>query len=387
MDQQHTHSYQHNSQDGEEHFHAFPLQDQDEIERRLRAETSPSAPNRPSGQAGRPPRQAAMVTPQLDLPEPPAAWMHPGAVQVTAPAVAPISEALGDSIPLPSQFFWYPFKDLYVRPLRVPHLAKINTANETGNLQPLVEVVSSCLVTPGGHQNIAAQLCAQDWIAVLYHLKFVSFNKRGVTITWDCGNEDHVNAHNFWAAMTAEEKAAHVAKVEAMGDAERSALPQWELKEAATLRNKSVVERTTLRTNYLKTAPDPEAFRIDLKGKVPSLKTYARMRPETVLDSIHFMDLPNWESDTELQWLAQQAALIEVLRPDGTPYSLQERIEMIKSEQLEFTTEEFTKLQEFQEIMGTFGVDEFVQVRCMGCGASTLVRSNVDAATFLAKGI
>lgn len=367
-------------------FHPFPASAQDEIERRLREEVGA---RHPAPAHGQPRRQAQpqIVQPAVELPSEPQPWSGSGAVEVSAPAVTPISEVYGDSIPLPSQFFWYPFKDLYVRPLRVPHLAKINAANETGNLQPLVEVVSSCLVTPGGHKDVAMNLCAQDWIAVLYHLKFNSFNKRGITLTWDCTADEHLKAHTFWAGMDDAGKAAHRNKIKTWSDAEKAAAGQWVMDEPPPIRNKSVVERTTLRTNFLKTAPDPAHFMVDLKGKVPSASAYARMRPETVLDSIQFMDLPNWENDPELQWLAQQAAFLEVIKPDGTMYSLSERIEMIRSEQLELTVDEFSRLQEFQEIMGTFGVEEFVQVRCMGCGASTLVRSNVDAATFLAKDI
>jgi hypothetical protein len=367
-----------------EEFFPFPQTTQDAIDKQLRRAVAPERIKRTAD-------PHAIVTPHVavasTVPEPPAAWHGQHTVSVASPAVTPMGDATGVSIPLPSKFFWYPFKDLYVKPLRVAHLAKINAANETGNLQPLAEVVSSVLSTPEGHTNVANMLCVQDWIAVLYHLKLASFNKRGIQLDWTCGDDEHVKAVSFWENMAPKERTAHEAKMGALTDEEKTGLTKWFVSPPPSLQNKAIVDNTLLRTNFLSTAPDPEKYRVHLKGKIPSCSEFALMSPETVLDSIQFMDIDNWVSDHEVQWLAQQAAMLRVLKPNGTPYSLTERIEMIRSEQLEFTSEEFSFLQEFIGVMDTFGVEEFVKVRCKGCGASTVVKSTVDASTFLTKDI
>jgi hypothetical protein len=237
------------------------------------------------------------------------------------PAATPTEEAESVSIDLPSRFAFYNFKDLYIRPFRVLHLAKVAKANATGSLQMIAEVVSSVLSTPSGEKNLAFKLTMADFTAVLYWLRFNSFTKKTMQVEFECNNPTHRT------------------KV-ASGELPASSLD----------------------------VPDPAHFRIHNGHE------YIGLKPETIQDVIEFMDSPQWQ-DEEFQYLAKLGALLDI------PHmSLAQRIDYVSNN---LTPDDTVLVQEFAALADAYGVTEHVQLRCPECAASQSVQISVDASRFL----
>lgn len=254
------------------------------------------------------------------------------------PVVTPISDPEAVSIDLPSKFAFYSFSDLYVKPFRVYHLAKVAKASANSSMQMMLEVVSSVLSTPTGDKNIAFQLTMADFAAVLYWLRFNSFTKKSMKIDFTCVD------------------AGHRQRV-ASGE-----LPQESLNVSASAVSTDVVTRT------LDDAPDPDYFKVSLEGRA------IRLKPETMQDVMEFLDHPKWQ-DEEFQYLAKLGALLDV--PNTT---LGQRVDITSTH---MSTDDIALIQEFAKIADSYGVDEYVQLSCPECNASQKVRLTVDAPRFL----
>lgn len=325
----------------------FPPNAADQIDARLRTAFSERPTDAPGMQSIRPERQKRpvqtdpeSVRPAAMQPQQPQTAQAPrNTIANSPPPARPMSEAEAVSIDLPSKFAFYPFKDLYVRPFRVSHLAKIAKASANSSLQMVAEVVSSVLSTPTGDTNIAFQLTMADFTAVLYWLRFNSFTKKTMQVQFTCGG------------------AEHIAKVNA-----------GEL-SAASLEVSASAVSSMLETKELTYAPDPEHFRIAL----PNGESVG-MRPETIQDVIEFLDHPQWQ-DEEFQYLAKIGALLDI--PQMT---LGQRVEFAGAE---LSTDDTVLVQEFAVLADAYGIDEYVQLRCPECGASQRIKISVDASRFL----
>lgn len=310
----------------------FPQDARDTIEKQLRS----SVEDRQPLKSVRPGRQPQVVTPvEVSRDEIPA---KRNTVPVRSNVTTPVSDPEGISIDLPSRFFYYSFKDLYVRPFRLSHLAKVAKAHETGSMQTLAEVVSSVLSTPNGDTNIAFQLSMADFNAVLYWLRLNSFSKKQMRLTHQCTNPDHLS------------------QVES-GQ-----------KTPESLKVTTIYTNSDLRIRHLDEAPDPDKYSIT----VPGYDQKVKMRPETVSDVVQFLDHPDWE-DPEFQYKARVASVI------GLDAGLENRIALID----DLDPDQALLALEFADLVDTYGVDELVSTNCMECGASTAVKTAVDALNFL----
>lgn len=324
----------------------FPGDSRDAIEQNLRSviangERQPLKSIRPERQPKPPTVVTPTVAPAVEAPAP----IPEGNVKVQAPQTAHISEPEGISIELPSMFHYYSFKDLYIRPFRLSHLAKVAKANETSSMQTMAEVVSSVLSTPRGDQNIAFQLHMGDFAAVLFWLRIHSFSKKEMKVQHTCTNQAHID----------DVKAGR--------------------KTPESLKITTLYREADLKFNFLKSAPNPDVFNINLPN-------YGRVdfRPETVSDVIDFMDHPDWE-DAEFQFKARIASVLGMVHPDGTPYRLVEKLAMLD----DMSSDDTHLALRFAEVVDDFGVNEIVQSNCIGCGASSAVKIAVDALSFLSS--
>ena len=263
---------------------------------------------------------------------------HANTVPNVAPAPTPMTDPEAVSIDLPSNFAFYSFKDLYIRPFRVSHLAKLAKANTNASLQMMAEVVSSVLSTPTGETGIAFKLTMADFTAVLYWLRFNSFTKKTMQVEYRCNSKEHLDK----------------IKSGELVDASRTVT--------------SVANASMLETNELTAAPDREYFTLRFHtGETVGLK------PETIQDVMEFLDHPLVQ-DEEFQYLAKLAALLDI------PYTLAQKVEFVTNE---LSTDHTVTIQEFAKIADDYGVDEYVQLRCPVCAASQKVKLPVDAARFL----
>lgn len=259
-------------------------------------------------------------------------------VPVTQPPVTPTASATAQSISLPSNFHYYSFKDLYVEPLRVYHLAKLAAAHEKQSLQLMAEVVDTVLFTPSGETGLAFKLSSADFRAVLLWLRLNTFAKKPMIMTATCQNEEH-----------------HV-KVN------RGEMPPESLKVSAS------ITTTNAKVTELTNAPDPDIYKVEIDGNTINL------RPEIVADTIAFLDRTDYQ-DVELQYMARIAAALDV------PVSFDERLQLANK----LSPDDALLVYEFLGLTDVVGVTETVEAKCAGCGASQSVLLTVDAPCFLSS--
>lgn len=360
-------------------FTPFPTEVQDKIDARLKESIGAGDP-RKTAKSVRPDRQAGpvpVVVPEFKAPVSSApvqvqapsglrgdeAMLAKPMVVVKDPSPTPMTGPSAVPIDLPSRFSYYMFKDLYVEPFRVTHLAKLAKADDVSSMQLTAEVVSSVLSTPSGEKDLGFKLCVADFQAVLYWLRANSYKKPVMRITHQCMNREH---HRRIMDET---------------------LPVQERLSRDSLVTESVHDVSFLSTRYLDVKPDPEYYHVNLtiNGDVYRID----LRPETIIDTIEFLDDPRF-NDAEFQYLARIASYLDLdsvfFRPDGASgvhkrWTLLERIGVVEDH---FTNEDALLVREFSDLVDNFGVDENVKVKCKECGFEELVKLSIDARTFSA---
>lgn len=290
---------------------------------------SPSAPQALAPMIARPP-SVAQGTQQPQ----PKAVENPG-------FTAPTSEAEAVSISLCSRFAYYPFKDLYARPFRVKHLAKLHKAHEDSSLLHTVEAVSSVLSTSAGTPNVAFDLCVADFYHVLYWLRLHSFTKNHILHKTMCDDPKH---------------------------REQVALGNQPVE---SLNLSRMVTETDLEVIELEELPDADAFALEAEGWF--------LRPATMRDLLEFSEDPSW-LDAEFQYMARQASQLAYQDEAGQVIQvpLRQRIALLE----DWAPSELVKVMKFEKLIDRIGVNETVVMTC-GCGASKRSKIQLDAHSFL----
>jgi hypothetical protein len=253
----------------------------------------------------------------------------------------------GTSVMLPSRFAFYGFEDLYVKPFRSGHLAKLSRANVERSLQQVVETVSTVIYTSTpGYSNLAFHLTMPDFYFVLYWLRQNSFTKSQYVHRDICVNHKHVE------------------RVE-----------KGEL-DIESLKLTQIINNSTVRTIELERVPDPEVYNLndDPSG--------LRLSPPTMLDVLEFMDDPMMKDANtrqEFAYLAQQAAHVAGTDEEGNRLSLRARIDLVES----FSADNVMMLKDYEDLLKSYGVQEKVRLQCKVCGASKDSSLSLDASTFL----
>lgn len=301
----------------------------DDIEAMLRREIEPlAALSTPSGKMPR-----ATIMREDEKPR----------IAVPNPMPTPMQSADATSVDLPSRFHFYGFKDLYVRPMRTPQMAKISAAHETGNLQTQVEAISSLLSTPSGETGLAFKLTMADYVSVLYWLRMSSFPKPTMRVTSICDNQEH---HKAVAEKT---------------------------KTQESLEIQTVVTKSDLRTVYLDEAPDPAYYSICVDGiTIP-------LGPETVGDTIEFMNHPLW-TDEEFQYKSRLASVIKLDAATGKKWTWDQRVRFVDEY---LSMDAVVKIEEFQSLIDDYGMVETVETKCKGCGSKGITKISCDPLSFL----
>jgi hypothetical protein len=271
---------------------------------------------------------------------------------VATPNVEPTPVSTADyvSLDLPSKFAYYPFKDLYIKPFRTPHLAKLAKADARNSLQLLAELVSSVLMTPSGDTNIAFKLSITDLNAVMYWLRMNSFAKHTISVKSECEGHEH-----------------------------REAVQKGTMDKESLIIT-TMFQETDINVRYLESMPDPEEYKIILRDDKIGERV-VRMRPETVADSIQFLDHPDF-MDEELQYKTKILSVLDL--PSAFPeinWTLDQKLAFYDEGIL--SMEDVMLAQKFGDLMDSIGIQEIVKTKCGKCGASGTALLSFDAASFL----
>lgn len=247
------------------------------------------------------------------------------------------------SVDLPSNFAFYPFKQLSVRPLKAIDQAKLHQAALRKSLRHTVEAISSTL----GDGVSAYDLTPQDFYFLMYWQRTNSFLKVPLVVKGYCTDVDH----NLKVT---------VGTPNAEGVVEK--LPESTLELVVT------VNKTTLDVKNLVYDHDP--------SKWPLIKDLD-LHVETMRDVVWAAEnLAEITEDIEtFEWLGGYSAF---LRAQSLEDSLRQRIERLS----DLTVDQISELDEYIKAVTNYGVRESTIVKCKECGASTEVVIPIDASSF-----
>lgn len=256
-------------------------------------------------------------------------------------AAAPNASAEAVSLDLPSGFAFYPFKDVFTKPLRLQHLSKLTVADNMGSTQHIVEVVSDLLYTTDSRYAgvpLGWYLTVPDFFYVLYYHRLNSFTKSAFRHKTFCNNPKHIK--DVFEKKTRKEE---------------------------SLKIETVILKTTLDTRKLAAIP---TYDQDLMG------SDFYLYPSTMRDVVELMDDPNFK-DAAWREDAMQSTCLR-LRSDPQA-SLSKRIAIAR----DMTPDQAFVLADFRKATEAYGIDEWINVTCKECGHSMRTKVRISAHSFL----
>jgi hypothetical protein len=251
-----------------------------------------------------------------------------------ATAAKPVVEmnATYSDVTLPSNFYFYPWKSLAVRPVRGAEQAKFARAYRDGRMRHVVDAISSTLE----QGKSAYDLTTNDFYWLMYYQRLTSNKKTQYLHKTFCENPEHLKKV---VAGELEQKTMEISQV----------ISQSILKETlfdpATLIMPSFADRIPVAT--------------------------ARMR-----DMVEVSEMDEKENFEELAWLADRAAYIAPIKGRHT---LMDRIKVVQ----DLSSEEMDEMEAYISSATAYGVKESLTVRCGGCGAEMVSQVTIDALSFL----
>jgi len=240
------------------------------------------------------------------------------------------------SVDLPSNFFFYPFKQLSVKPVLGIHQAKFNAAYKSSSLKMTTETISSLL-----SDNVSAfDLTVNDFYYILYYLRINCYSKVPYSHRWTCNNASHVLA-------VSEGK-----------------------KHKDTLKNMDIVSRTTLKETLFKPEPLQE---LDLSGIYDLGYDVGPPLQRDAVALSEFFDRPDY---MEIEYLSDFASCLRL--PNNPQSTLAERIQIVGN----LPPDALSILDKFLKASTDYGVDELINVKCKECGAEMTSSVEISASAF-----
>lgn len=274
------------------------------------------------------PQQNQPVQQRPIIPVPASAPVGQGIPVVQPGFTVPTSEEEAVAVDLPSNYAFYDFKALYVRPFKGRNMAKLSRAREEGSTQFTVEAVSSVLSTPEGHQHVAFKLTVPDFYYMLYWLRLNSFTKTSFIHNSTCPNPVHIE---------------QVSKGEVAAD---------------TLKHSEIITRATLKETKLLVIPNEADYVLDYPG--------VRVKVCTMQDALEMTEDPDFVNE-EFRYAAEVACYLDmnIDNGDGTlrKASLKERIEVV----YDMSPDDINTVKNYEKAISDYGIVESVEVTCRHC--------------------
>lgn len=291
--------------------------------------------------------RAANAAPRRASPRPSAANIEsnvlPAAAAVAAAYQVPRTEvvlpAAGEAVPspglppatseneaivlaLPSNYVFYPFKDVYARAFKGRNLAKLSRAATEKSTLHLVEAVSSVLSSSCGRENLAFDLTMPDFYYVLYWLRLNSFTRVSYIHRYSCDSEMHVQ-------QIMEGK-----------------LSVDSLRNAVTIKKADLLVR-----------------KLDVMVDVPEIQyPGVILWPCTMREALEISEDERVIDDEEFSWAAGLG--IYLRRTDGKAMTLDERVAIVN----DMSPDDVHALTEYDKLMTSYGIEETIAVQCSACG-------------------
>lgn len=240
------------------------------------------------------------------------------------------------SVVLPSNFFFYPWKELGAKLVRGVHQAKFNAAASNNSLRTLVEAVSSLI------SQSAYDLTVKDFTWLMYWLRKNSYTKTTMQHVAVCSNPQHLQD---------------------VDDGK---------KDARSLETIAFIRESTLK----ETAFDPKSlenlpFEEDLAG--------LQLGPPRMCDIVELVEAIDRPDFEEFSYLAELASCLGNLDAQGRLMSLSDRVRLVS----DFSPDQTSALREYLKVIENYGVQEELSVKCEGCGAEIRTSVTISASSFL----
>lgn len=266
--------------------------------------------------------------------------------------VKPLSETdpAYSSLPLPSNFQWYSFKQLSVRPLRVPEIKKIWAAHVSDSLRAFIEAIN-----PAMDQDLF-DLTVGDLYAVMFWLRLNSYTKAQYSVQWSCNHKDHIKK-----VMEGPKKAKKGEGVD------HSWTPE-------SLANTHIVQSTSVEEVQMRPLEEIAEFMKSMDLVQKGIAFY----PSTVRDMVEIAEMSREpEFDAGDDYLCRYATYLD--RRHGA--TLQDRATFMMTDP-RFTPDDTIQMNTMIDYL-THGVRESIKLPCKKCSASNSVAIPIDARTFL----
>ena len=255
---------------------------------------------------------------------------YPDALQMPAPGEAiiapgappPSSDAEAVVLSLPSNYVFYPFKDVYATVFKGRNLAKLSRAATEKSTLHLVEAISSVLKNSDNTPDIAFELTMPDFYYVLYWLRLNSFTRITYTHQYSCDSESHIQ-------MIMDNKA-----------------PIESLRQAVTIKKADLLVR-----------------KLDVMTDIPEIQyPGVHLWPCTMREAVEIAEDQRVIDDKDFAWAAGLG--IYLRRTNGPRLTLDERVAIVN----DMSPDDVHALTEYDSIMTGYGIEETVVVQCATCG-------------------
>lgn len=257
------------------------------------------------------------------------------------------------SIDLPSIFQFYDFKSLALRTLKGSHQAKFSRARKEGRLRYVVEAISATLEP----NRSAFDLTPGDFYFLMFWQRVNSFTKNPMVVTAYCDNEKH--NHSVYVG-------------DEVDDPDNPGEKKIVKMDESTLQNESFLKSTTLDSVY---AEKVDTSHLAITAKY--LLGVETMRD--VVEATEFIQDAKEPLTEEDMFLIKYAPFLKT-GPN------QENIVAKMKVVADMDADDLAELDEYMHLVTRYGVNEFANIRCKGCGASIRVNIPFDALTFLPGG-
>ena len=282
---------------------------------------------------------------QPRMPQPQAApvYQHQQETQGFDVPVTPNSQLEAVSFALPSNFFYYGFKEIYIKTFKGMHFSKLNRAREEESLLHVVEAVSSVLHVPGIPSGAAFYLTLPDFYSCLYWLRLHSFLKHAFTHQTMCRSKKH---HDWVENGRPDENDPSIL---------HEVLPD-------TLKHAETISKATLRTKTLQAPLDMSLYVLDN----PDL----RLVPATMQEILEITMNDNIDRFT--------ARIAASIQPIGQTLPLAERMRFVD----DLSADDIATIRQFENDVSDYGVDESIVWQCKTCGHKHTDQVQLEAHSF-----
>lgn len=259
-------------------------------------------------------------------------------------------------VELPSNYVFYDFKHLYIKPFKMMHIKKIIQGQANKNVRYLAQVINSVITCEKGYKDLVYRLTQEDFQYLLYWERLHSMPNMPYIYTCECDNPEHVR------------------QVE-----EGKLSPN-------SLFFQQTITKSILHTDYLPVDADysikeDKYISQALREAIPSIHLHYPLMAD-YLDMLEAADkeLKEDEEGNEVWFITGiPCTYVSIKDAQGKELSFVEKYKLLD----EVDPESFYKLKDFESDAVKYGVNEIINTKCPRCGAVSKTEIELTAHSFL----